>query len=298
MTGAGAATQYALVKESSFLTEPGSPTYYEPGRNPTVQNIELSRALARIRDPTTVESIRSVAQNLEGAFVASWILDDSRVGDVHDIVFNDSGTSFTPGTAATSSWYLGIDYLTGTAERNLQGVTPVSFDVEYTQGGAVRQTLTAIYADETYDTSVTPSSVQSAADTAQFHGMQLDIDGTTQSKEQSVTLSITDIARFQRDSSEIAAEAVMGPVTTTLDTGTIITETDQLELAYGSGGATSTETSMSEFSGSLSFDVDNTTVATYSLSAMKPDTYTWNELFAQDSDTTEGITFHVNGVSV
>lgn len=306
MTG-GAAT-VAFGKETSFMgaledsDSDGNPEYYLPGRNLQIQTVELSNALRRMRTPDSAESVESIAGNLEGAFTAEWVLNADRVGDVHDIVFNDAGTGFTDGVAATSRWFTGIDYIGGTAERELIGVTPTEFRVEYTEGGMIRQSLTAVYGDEESNTSITPSNIQTAGDgqSVPSHGADLTVDTVSQTKLESATLSVSNIARFQRGASRTPLEAVIAAPEATLDVEAVFSEADQLELAYGGGGsaATTPQDSLAEASGTLSFDVDGATATTYNLSAMKADSYGWEDLVAADSDLSESVSLQVNGVSI
>jgi len=300
MTGAGTA-DYAFAKETSFLgsledsDSDGNPEYFEPGKDPTVQDLTLQRALARQRDPANVWSNQSVVQNLEGAFGIQFTMDDARIGDVHDIVFNDGGTGLTSGVAASSRWFMGLDYLSGTAERVLKGVVPMDYTVEYQQGGQIRVNITFAFADEEYNTSITPSTIQEATGaSAQWHGMDLSIGGTTQVKEQSASLSITDLSRFQRGSEAIAVEAVVAAPQASLDLTGIFSETDQMELAYGGSGQNTTSKTMESVSGSMALSAAGATVTTYQFDQLKPDSYSWNELLGTE-DTTEQVTFNVDG---
>jgi len=296
MTGAGTA-ELAFVKEDSFKTLPGAPTYYEPGRNPTVEPIDLERALERQRQPDAVFATEAIAQNIEGAFAVEFTMDATRQADVHDIVFNDTAPiTLQPGRTASSRWFMGLDYLSGTAERELIGCVPVDYSVTYSQGGPIRVSISFIYADEQSNTSITPSSVQEATDAAaQFHGASLTVDGTTQAKEQSITLSISNISRFQRGSDPVAVDAVGGPAEVSLDVTAIFSEEDQLELAYGGSGQTATTADMDDVAASLVISAAGSTVASHELSRVKPATYSWEDLVAADADTAESITFAVTG---
>lgn len=78
MTGAGSA-ELAFAKEQSFMGSlvdsdgDGTPEYYEPGRDPVIQDLSIEWALARQRQPDSVWSAQSVAENLEGAFGVEFI---------------------------------------------------------------------------------------------------------------------------------------------------------------------------------------------------------------------------------
>jgi len=300
MTGAGTA-EMAFAKEDSFLGSlVGTPDYFEPGRDPTVQELSLERALARQRKPGSVWSVQSVAENLEGAFGVQFTLDDGQQSHVHDIVFNGtSPVTLVPGLAATSRWYLGLDYYAGgaqaTVERVAKGCAPLDYTVEYQQGGQIRISITFVYADEEYNTTIMPSSISEATGSSgQWHGMDLSIGGTTQVKEQSATLSLSNISRLQRGSEAIAVEAVTGPVEATLDLTAIFSETDQLELAYGGSGQTSTSATMDDVAGSITLSAGGAQVVDYQLAQLKPDSYAWENLI-NGEDTTESVTFNVDG---
>lgn len=300
MTGAGSAT-VAFVKADGFLSIPGTPTYYRPGRNITVDEISLDNALQRLREEDQAEAADSLAQNLEGAMSASWVVSSDTHADVRDIVFNDAGAGFTNGRTALSRWYMGLDYLTSggqaTAERVLKGVIPLSYNINYEQGGVIRASLTTGYADEEVDTSVTPGSITGPTDGGDlpFHAAEFQVDGDVQTKLQSATLSFENISRFHRGASRTAIDATVAAPATSLDLTAIISEQDQLELAYGSSGTTTTEDTLDNVTGQLSLDIGGTDVATYTLPKLKSNQYDWQDLVNADADTAESTSWHVNG---
>lgn len=297
MTGAGSAT-LAFVKEPSFMAAPDNPTYYSPGRNPTVEEAQLSRQLQRMREAGLVEAAESLAGNLEGALTVSHAMSADTHEHVRDIVFNDAGTGFVDGLVNSSRWYLGIDYIGGTTERVCKGCTPLDYSISYDQGtNAIRESLTMGYADEEQDTATTPSSVVGPTDGSDvpFHGATLDVDGASVTKLQSATLSISNISRFHRGASPIAQDAVIAVPQTTLDATAIYEGSEYLELAYGGTGATTTQASMDSVAGSLTFESEGSTVATYTLPKLKPDTYSWQDLVNAENDITDPVNYHVNG---
>jgi hypothetical protein len=301
MTGAGSAS-LAFVKEDSFGTLPGDPTYYLPGRNPTIQDLSLDNVLSRLREPGNAEAVDSLAGNLEGAFGVSYAMSNDVHGDVRDIVFNDGGTGFTSGLATTSRWYTGVDYVDGTtvstAERELSACIPLEYQIQYQQGqNTIRETLTMGYADESLNTAITPGSITGPTDgnDVPFHGAELTVDATVIDREQSITLSFSNISRYQRGSSRTATNAVLAAPETTLDVAAIYGGNDTLELAYGGTSATAPEDQLTNVSGDLTFDVGGTTVATYSFAKLKPDSYEWADLLDEETDLTDPVTYHVNG---
>lgn len=311
MTGAGAAT-VAFAKESEFLgsledaDSDGTPEYYLPGRNLTVQNASLQNQLQRMREPHTAEAVDSLAGALDGAFAVEYAMSADTHEHVRDLVFNDNGGGFTTGHAQTSRWYLGAEYIesttaTATAERVLKGVLPLRYAITYNrESNTVRETLTLGYADEEPNTSITPGSITGPTDDndVPFHGVTLDIDGVTLKKLQSATLTFDGpLARFHTGPSRTPIDAVAGAPQSSLETEAIFGEqgTSHLELAYGSSGATGPEDQLSNVAGSLAFDVAGSTVATYTLPKLKPDTYDWSDLVSGDTDLTEPVNWHVNG---
>lgn len=303
MTGAGSAS-LAFAKESSFGSLPADPTYYLPGRNPVVQNLSLQNQLARMRTPDNAEAVDSLAGNLEGAIAVSYAMSADTHEHVQDIVFNDGGTGFDgAGHATTSRWYLGVDYMdsvstTATAERVLKSTIPLEYQLQYQQGtNTVQETLTMGYADEEKNTAITPGSITGPTDgnDVPFHGTSLTVDGATVEKLQSAQLSFSNLSRFHRDASRTAVDAVCGPVETSLDMAAIYSTNDYLEAAYGGDGATSPQDQLASVAGELEFDVDGTSVATYTLPKLKPDSYEWADLIAGDTDLTDPVTYHVNG---
>jgi len=303
MTRAGAAN-LAFGKTDGLLGNlQTADTYYEPGKDPELdEDPELDRDLEQIRMPDEVFHDESVEGNIEGAFGISVIPESSRIDDLHDVLYNNasgSGDLLTPGEPATSRWYVGIDYIAGTAERVLKGVIPLSVDVEYSQGDSTRYSITFGYADEEYNTSITPSSVNEATgETVQFHSTELSLDGTVQSKEQSFTLSIADMSAFHYGSDPVAEGATVANPTASLDVTTIITEDNQLDLAYGGSGQTTTSSRMTAVDGTITLSDSSGAIATYNLSSMKTENHTWQNLINADDDAAENYTMQVNGVSL
>jgi len=299
--GAGSA-HLSFVKESSFGTEPGTPTYYKPGRNPTVETLTLDNLLTRLRETGTPEPVTSIVGNLDGAFSASWIVSEDIHGDVRDIVFNDGGIGFTTGLAATSSWYVGTKYLNtsdteNTVERNLTGVIPFSFRIDWTQGEPIRATFTGGYADESRNTSKTPSGETAPSDgqDVNFAGADWQVDGTTISRLDSASLEFGGpLYRYIRDDTRTADTAILATPETTLTVAATYHTNDQLEIAYGGAtGNSSPQSTLSEVSGTtdLKLDSGGSTFVTYDLKNVVPRTYEWQDVISGDTDLTDPVTF-------
>lgn len=301
MTGAGSSS-VAFVKETAFKTLPGTPTYYLPGRNPTAEEISITNALERMDIPQEPEAVESVAGLFDGAFTASWTMSADTHQHVRDIVFNDAGGGFKTGPATTSRWYLGTKYLssnsTSTYERELKGVIPLDYEIQYdVNTNTIRETLTAGYADEAGASSLTPGSITkpTGGSDVPFHGASLSVDAVTVEKLQSCTLSFSSISRFQNGPNRTPVDATLANPRTTLDATAIFNGSEFTELAYGGAGATSIQDRVDSVAGSLTFDAEGSTVATYTLPKLQVESGSWDSLVDAENDLTEPTTFHVNG---
>ncbi|WP_049986827.1 hypothetical protein [Halobellus rufus] len=301
MSGSGS-TPVAFGKEAEFngaLVNDADPDYYLSGRNTTIEEIELPRALERLSDPDVVEAIESIAGRIEGAFQANWAVAADVHEHVRDIVFNDGGTGFTHGQAATSKWFIGVDHLSGTVERALGGVTPTDYSLSYNDDqNTITASLTAIYASESKSASITPANIigPETDSTVPFHGFSLDVDGATVKTLQSATLSISNIAQFITGPESEALDAVIAEPTTDLQFNAIIDGPDHIELAYGGGGQSvdDIQDSVGAVPGTITLSQAGADVATYDLPRIEPDTYSWSDLVSSNP-TTEDINAHVNG---
>ena len=286
-----------LVDDDSDST----PEYYQPGRDVTVESgPELSNELEDLDLPDQAESVESVAGRMVGSFEVSWKTAADRVDDVQSIIFNSGGTSFAGGQAVTSTWFFGLDYISGTAERAVSGVIPQSYTVSYDdESNTIEESLSCAYADETFNTPITPTSIQSAGEgqTVPFHGSSLDINTVAQTMLSSAELTISDIARYQWGASRHPLGAVIDAPSTELSVSAIFSEKDQLEAAYGGDGTTTPQDQLDSVTAVLGFSVAGATATEYTLSAGKPGTYSWENLTSSD-DTEESITLSINGTEV
>lgn len=302
MTGAGA-SKLAFVKADGFLSIPSSPTYYLPGRNPTIENLSLNNTLQRLREPGNAEAVDSLAGNLDGAFSVSYAMSADTHQHVRDIVFNDAGTGFVFGRAALSRWYVGAEYLTSastaTAERVLKGCIPLEYSITYQQGSnTITESLTMGYATEERNTSITPGTITGPTNGSEvpFHGLALDIDGTTVEKLQSATITFSNLSRFHRGNDRIAVDATAAAPTTSLQTEAILSGTSHQELAYGTGTAAGTVGNViTSAPAQAKFYNGGTNFVTYDLGQATPENYDWADVVAGDADLTEPITWQCNG---
>lgn len=296
MTGAGSAT-VAWAEESSYNGGlVASPTYREPGRNVQVQTAELSNNTLKILAPGDAEARRYLAQNLAGQLSVSFVVMND---EYHRLVFNDANTDWKTGRPTSAEWFLGLDYLSGTVERQLQGWFCSEFQVQYQGPDApVRVTLTGPYADEDKNTTITPSSIQRTGTEVAGHKMDLDINGTDQSKEQTVTFTASGIYRGIPGSQRVLEDAVNSNPDVQLLVDTVYSENDQLEIAYGSPGSSATQTSLDDgINATLDFSSGGSSIANYTLDNLYSETYDWQDLVNPDTDITESIVLNVAGVS-
>ncbi|WP_135852609.1 phage tail tube protein [Halorussus salinus] len=302
MTGAGTATvafshEQTLAGDLVDSDSDGNPDAFKTGRNPSVTELELSNALERMREDGAVEPVDSVATRLDGAVSVEAVVSKDVHGEVEKLVFNDAGSGFKSGRASSATFYLGLDFLSGTAERELSGCIPLEYSIDWENDGMVSYSLSMAYVDETTNTSITPTGITGPSDgnDVPFHGFSLSVDGASVSKLQSASLSISNIARFQWGDQRQPVDAVIENPETTLDVDAIFSGPSRMELAYGSAGASATEDSLSNVSGSIDLSAAGSAVSTYQLAKLKPDTYGWNDLVSSDTDTTDSTSFHVNG---
>jgi len=299
MTSAGSSTIAYAVEQSYLGGVGGAPTYRLPGRDIRVQDLSIDNALEPLRDPGDILPSEQLAQNFEGALELSWVLSGNQF---HELVFNDDtdssglNDSYTDGVFPSAEWYMGLDYVGGTAERVARGVIPTSWSVEYSQGSEVEVSFTAVYGDEELSTSLTQGSITRETDAVPGHGADLTIDSVGQTKLQSATLSVDSVARLQRGPSRAPIAAVAGAAEVSLDTSAIFSGPDQLESAYGSAGATSPQALVGGVGGTLTFARDGTQVAQYNLSGLTPNDYAWDDLVNPDEDVTESVTFNATGL--
>lgn len=306
MTGAA---QLAYVHEPGYMEGPTDTTYKRFGLEPTMEDISFENALSRMGLPTDPQTVKTVAQLFEGAVSVSFV----PTGEpwYHTELFGVSpeaggeaeapySYTWTPklGRHNSGRLYAGVDYLDGTAERELMGVCWGQLQTQFSIGEDVRQTLTGFYGNETPNASLTPSSLpEPAGDPLVFHGATVTVDASTLAKIQSATLDISTGARPQRGLSRFPVDAVSGRTETTLSPSKIITDTAQRDLAYG-GSTGPTDDVAGAPTGQLKFATPGANSLAYDLVRLTPQSYSWSELLNREEDTLEDVTYYADEVSV
>ena len=298
----------AFVHEGSYGESPTDNDMKSPGRNIEINEMALSNALQRQRDPGEVESSNTVETRLEGAFSLSfdacspWWL--NHVFGTAPTAGGEAATPYTyewalaAGRVQSSRWYVGVDYLTGTVERELKGVIFPSMSVQIQEGEPVRIDLTGVYGDETKNTAVTPAAQPSpASESLIFHGGSFSVDGTEQTKLQEGTLDVQTNARLQRGWSRKPVDAVMGNVETTLDVTKILTGTDLISLAYGNSNAPAATAVDGAGAGVLTFQSPGDTALRFDLTGLTPEQYNWQGVGPVEQDATEPTQYVVDQVT-
>lgn len=302
MTGAGSA-EVAYVKEDSFNTLPGVPTWRQPFENITIGTASLSNALRRARQPDDPRPDGSVEGNNEGAYTITGTMTDT---NFHELIFPESSNSSLATSASlapTATWYLSADTLPGTEERFLSGAAVESVAWNYQQGEDFTVELTCIVADEpevggSHGSAPSSISQPSKSEMVRHNGISFSLDSNTISLLQSLTVEITGMARFRRGPSRTPNDAVVGAYQPSMTVQAITEDNNQLQLTYGSSSATTTEETVSEVSATLTVDNPGGNLATYNLNRAQANDTDWQDLVNGETDLTDPTTYHLQEVAV
>lgn len=294
MTGAGSAS-VAWTSEQGYLGGPaGTPTYYEPGSNVEVDTAELSRNLLEVMYPDDPEAQEFVAQRAEGQLDVSFILTND---EFHRLLFQNN-TSFVAQRPSSAEWYLGVDYYDGVTERQIRGWVCASCSITYNgTTEAVRVSMSGPYATEERNTAITPGTVSRSGDEVPGHGTTVSVNNTDVGRLQSATLSFDGVNRLIYDDTAEAIDAANGNVTESVDVNAIFDGDDLYQLALGGTSASTLQPEMDDVPLTLTFEAGGTTIADYSFSGSKPDTYGWDSLVDPDTDLEEAVALNATGVT-
>lgn len=302
MTLAGSASVY-FSDEDSFKTLPGTPTWYEPGEDITIDNLTLQRNLDRKRKPDDPRPQGSRAGNREVAMSLSWSLTDT---NWHSMALANAGTGLatTGSLAPTATWYVKSNTLPGTEEGFVQGGAVESWSLEYNQGEDVTVSVTIIGATwidaaDTGAPAVPTSPVRpSKDDIVTFAGADFNLNGSQLStKLQSFTFEVSSAAQFERGQQQPPVRAVVGPYEPSFSVTAILEDSTQRELAYGTAGATAPQDTVDSSSGQITLANPAGTLVTYNLANLQPTEYSWESLLSADESTSEPTTYHATDIT-
>lgn len=303
MTLAGT-SEVAFSDEDSFKTLPGTPTWYRPGEDITIDNFTLQRNLNRKRAPDDPRPSGSRAGNREVALSLSWSLTDT---NWHNMVFANSGTGLAQlgALAPTASWYLKSETLPGTEELFIQGAAVESFSLEYNQGEDVTVSLTIIGATEfDADDAGSPSvpgsiSTPSKDDIVTFAGADFNLNGSQLSAElQSFSAEVSGMAQFGRGQQQEPVNVKVGAYEPSFSVTATLEDSTQRELAYGTSGATQPQDTIDESSGEITLANPAGSLVTYNLVDLQPTETSWEALTSPDENTSDPTQYHARDLTV
>ncbi|WP_136690078.1 phage tail tube protein [Halorhabdus amylolytica] len=305
--------------EVAYLHEPvddytGTPTdsdYKIPGIGTTVEELAIDNALQRIRVPNAAQAAETVAGNFEGAFNVNFTLGNPwwlnhvfggppEAGGESDAPYTYTW-DFETDRVQSSRWYIGANFYNNTVERVLKGVVFGGLQVQCQVGETVQVDLTGFYGDEERNSSITPGSTpDEQANPLVFHGATLEVPSSSELKKlQDFTVDIQTGARPVQGMQRKPHDAVMGAVETELSVNEVLTETDQLALAYGNSNAPVNGRMDGAADGTVRFDgpPSGNTAIEFQMTGVKPNDYSWNNVGNAEENLSEAITYYVNKVS-
>jgi hypothetical protein len=302
VTLAGSGSLY-YAHEDTFKTLPGTPTWYEPGEEISIDNFTLQRNLDRKRKPDDPRPQGSRAGNREVALSLSWALTDT---NWHDMALPAGGTGLaTSGSLApTATWYASVDTLPGTEEGFIQGGAVESWSLEYNQGESVTVSVTIIGATwidaADADAPAVPSSPvrPSKDDIVNFQGADFNLNGSQLStKLQSFSFEVSGAAQFRRGQQQEPVDAVVGAYEPSFSVTATLEDSTQRELAYGTSGATSPQDTVDSSSGEITLANPNGSLVTYSLANLQPTETSWESLLSAEENTSDPTTYHATDIT-
>lgn len=308
-TGANTRVAY-LHEDNGYASSPTDSTYKTFGRNAVLTEVSFDNALRRMGAPENAEATDYVATTFDGAIGVEF-----DVGSPwwHNHVFGAAPTSAGSGPT-TYTWtvstgevqgarvFVGVDYGTATVERVLQGAVFPSAELRFDEGEPVRASLTGFYVNESSNTSLTPGSQPTDSEQPLvMHSGTMEIpQSTTLTRMRSATLSLNMGSRPQPDWSRHPPAAVMGAPEYTLSPEKVIQSKSQLELAYGSSGSTSPQSTVDSTAvadARIKVTTGGDTALEYDMTSLTPARYDWPNAGDPDADALEAMTFNINSVS-
>lgn len=295
--------QQAWVHEPEYRGDPTDTDYKRFGYDPSVEDLSFERALARMGLPTDPETLNTVSNTFEGAISVSYVpagqpwyhtgvfAEQPTAGGESSEPYSYEWTPTLTPTMPSARLYAGADFLNGTAEREIVGAAWTQLETDWTEGEEIRQTLTGFYADEDYNTSLTPGSIQDiTGDPLVFHGGTLTIDSTTQKELSSGSLSIQNGGRPRRGMEAFIRGAATGTFETSFDIEKVKDGDDQQILAYGDAGGAQAQPTTAP-TASFAFTTPGVNSLTYDLTRVTPENFSWNDVLDRDEDLLESISY-------
>lgn len=307
MTGGGAGDLAWLHEPvDNYAGAPSDTNYKATGQDQGLEDLTIENALQRLRN-MSVEAKESIETTFEGAIsVSGTVTEDTcwLLNHVFGSPPTQSGTgpysyewAIDTQRVQSARFYVGLDYLSGYAERVLKGVVFPQFELDNSIGETTTFTATGFYADEALNTSATPGSEPSTtSDPFVFHGGDLSLNGTSQKKMQSGTMTIQTGAHPVRGWERKPVDATFGAAEHTLSPTKIITSTDLLTTAYGNSTAPATSSGVDPVPGTLTLG-NGTETLTVDMPRVTPNSHSWDEIGNAEEDKAESPELFVDAAT-
>lgn len=300
-----------LHEDAGYLQDPDDSQHKPFGLEPTIEDISFERALSELGLPSDPETVRTVAQQFEGAVSLSFVpagepwyhnhhmgtqpTADGESSAPYSYTWTPTLTTSMP-SARLYAW---ADYPGGRLEREIQGAAFDGLTVDISRGEDVRISLTGFYGDEVPNSSATNTAGPVPdGDPLVVDAAELSIpDTNTLVEMDSATLEINSGARARRGFGQHPVGAATGRFETSLDITKALTSSTQLELAYGGSDGVSARVDGAN-QGVLSFSTPGATSLEYQLGTVTPGSYSWEDFDDLDSDLAESLSYTINNVTV
>jgi hypothetical protein len=293
MTGAGSAT-VAVALEDSFRTLPGVPTWFSPGEGVEVTDATLDRQLIDNPQSNDARGDGQVEGNVRGSFTLSFTYAGT---NWHEWVFPATGpVELAPnGLVNTATIYLGADLPGNETDqaRFLSGAAVESMTITYTEGETVTVELSGFYFDEPevgsdYGDAPTDAEIDRPpkADIVTAAGFDLQVDGASIDRLQSVSVTVAGMAAERAQQSQYPDDVVVGNLDQSLSVTAILSDNTLRQRTYGSDTAVEPVSEVEETTATVTLDARDGTTDTYNLTRVQPATTSWESFTSQDEQTT------------
>ena len=308
MVGSGAGDLAWLHEPvGDYRGSPTDATYKVTGQGQALDDLTIENALQRLRN-LSAEAKETIATTFEGAISVSGTVTEDTAWLLNHVMGQPPTTSgagpythtwdvVSSGLVQSARFFVGLNHLTGYAERTLKGVVFPQIDFENPEDGPATYTATGFFADEELATSATPGPAPSTtSDAFVFHGGNLDIDGATQTKMRTAALSIQTGAHGIRGWERKFSDVVIGAEEHTLSTTKIVTETNLLTKSFGNSTAPVTSSDVASVPVALTLG-NNSETLMFNLPRVTPNTHSWDQIGNANEDKTETVEFFVDTLS-